>query len=123
LSPDGTVILTRSGSGRRFYLSSADLTGERPVPSERLCPEATGFSKDGRTLLGVCRNTSVAGAPWQMWSVEVTTGRERLVGSVDLPAAAERVSGFSPHPDGMRFITSVGILPFDIWMLEGFERS
>jgi hypothetical protein len=33
------------------------------------------------------------------------------------------VSGFSLHPDGMRFITSVGILPFDIWMLEGFERS
>jgi hypothetical protein len=71
----------------------------------------------------VCRNTSVAGAPWQMWSVEVATGRERLIGHVDLPVAAGRVSGFSLHPDGTRLITSVGILPFDIWMLEGFERQ
>jgi hypothetical protein len=121
-SPDGTVILTRSaGAPRQFYLSTADFTGERPVRSERLCPQATGFSKDGRAILSVCQNTSIAGAPWQLWSVDLATDRERLVGNVDLPGAFAGLAGLSLHPDGTRIITSVGILPFDIWMLEGFE--
>jgi Tol biopolymer transport system component/predicted Ser/Thr protein kinase len=122
-SPDGTVILTRSGGGNpQLYLSTPDFTSERRVPSERLCPEATGFSKDGRALLAVCRNTSVAHAPWQVWSVDVATGRERRIGDVQLPRAAGRVSGFSLHPDGTRFLTAVGIFPYDIWMLEGFDQ-
>ena len=121
-SPDGTLILTRSAGARpQFYLSTTDFTSERSLPSQRLCPAATGFSKDGRAVLSVCRNTSAAGAPWQLWSVDVTTGRERLVGNVDLPVTAGTVGGFSMHPDGTRFATSVGILPYDIWILEGFE--
>jgi hypothetical protein len=42
-SRDGTLFLTRSSDARPlFYLSAADFTSERAVPSERLCPEATG---------------------------------------------------------------------------------
>lgn len=121
-SPDGTLILTRSAGARpQFYLSTADFTSERPLPSQRLCPQATGFSKDGRAVLSACRNTSAAGAPWQLWSVDVAAGRERLVGNVDVPITAATLGGFSLHPDGTRFATSVGILPYDIWILEGFE--
>jgi hypothetical protein len=120
-SSDGSVILTRSPGAGQYYVSTADFSSERPVPSARLCGEAVGLSKEGRAVLGICRNTSVPGAPWQLWSVDAATGRERLVGNVDLPTSAERVSGFSLHPDGTRIITSVGILPSDIWILEGFE--
>jgi Tol biopolymer transport system component len=123
-SPDGTHILTQSAGARtQFYLSTADFTSERPLPSERLCRGATGFSKSGRDVLSVCRNTSAAGAPWQLWSVDVTTSRETLVGNVDLTVTPDTVGGFSMHPDGTRFLTSVSILPYDIWMLEGFESS
>ena len=30
--------------------------------------------------------------------------------------------GFSLHPDGTRFATSIQIWPSDIWMVEGFDR-
>jgi hypothetical protein len=30
--------------------------------------------------------------------------------------------GFSVHPDGTRFVTSLWLWPSDIWMLEGFDR-
>jgi hypothetical protein len=33
------------------------------------------------------------------------------------------LAGFSLHPDGTRFITSLGLWPSDIWMLEGFDRQ
>ncbi len=121
-SPDGSLILTRSGATQQLFLSTADFTSERPLPSQRLCTAVTGFSKDGRAVLGVCRNTSVAGAPWQLWSVDVSTGAERLVGNIDLPVSVGQMEGFSLHPDGRRFITSIGIHPYDIWMLEGFEH-
>ena len=120
-SPDGHHVLTRSGQGR-FYLSTADFATERPLPSGRLCG-AAGFSKDGRTVLGGCRNRSLAGAPWQLWSVDVATGAERLVGNIQLPAAAAGLRGFSMHPDGTRFLTSVAIFAYDIWMLEGFAAQ
>ncbi len=120
-SPDGSLILMRSGGATpQLFLSTADFTSERPLPSHRLCPGAAGFSKDGRAVLGLCRNTSVAGAPWQLWSVDASTGGERLVGNVDLPDSVGLVEGFSLHPDGMRLLTSVGMHPYDIWMLEGF---
>jgi hypothetical protein len=58
-----------------------------------------------------------------LWSVDVTTGRERLAADIDLSASAQTLSGFSLHPDGTRIITSVQVWPSDIWMLEGFDRS
>ena len=41
---------------------------------------------------------------------------------VSLPPTAGDAAGFSLHPDGTRFLTSVANWPFDIWMLEGFDR-
>ena len=122
-SPDGSLILTRSGGAKpQLFLVAPDFTSERPLPSQRLGVEPMGFSKDGHAVLGMYRNTSADGAPWQVWSVDVATSRERLLADIDVPVSVERVGGFSLHPDGMRFVTSVGILPSDIWVLEGFER-
>ena len=80
-----------------------------------------GFSKDGRAVLALYRNTSVAGAPWQLWSVDIATCHERLLADVDLPASAMGLLGFSLHPDGVHLITSLGVQPSDIWMLDGLK--
>jgi Tol biopolymer transport system component len=123
-SPDGTQILARSreGSSPQLFLVAPDFTSERALPS-RLGAGVMGFSKDGRNVLGVSRNTTGSGAQWQLLSVEVATGRERVVADVDLPPSAMGLAGFSLHPDGTRFITSLGLWPSDIWMLEGFDRQ
>jgi len=34
-------------------------------------------------------------------------------------ASANTIAGFSLHPDGKRFLTSIAKEPYDIWMLEG----
>jgi len=81
-----------------------------------------GFSKDGSQVYGLYRNTSPAGAEWQLYSVDVKTGAEKLLGSVDFPPDTESLAGFSLHPDGKRFLTSIAKWPFDIWMLEGFDQ-
>jgi Tol biopolymer transport system component len=121
-SPDGTQILARSrGSKPELLLVASNFTSERALPS-RLLSGTVGFSKDGRNVLGVYRNTSGNGAQWQLWSVDVATGGERLVADLDLPASAMGLTGFSLRPDGTRFATSLGLWPSDIWMLEGFDR-
>jgi len=82
-----------------------------------------GFSKDGSQVFGIYRNTNPDGAEWQMYSVDVKSGAEKLLGAVDLPPATESLAGFSLHPDGKRFLTSIAKWPFDIWMLEGFDQQ
>jgi eukaryotic-like serine/threonine-protein kinase len=120
-SPDGRVILARSRSGQIFLVAS-DFTSERPLPSQHLGGGPLGFSKDGRGVVSLYRNTSGSGAPWQLWSVEIATSRETLLAEIDLPVSVTAADGFSLHPDGTRFITSVQQWPTDIWMLEGFAR-
>jgi hypothetical protein len=122
-SPNGDQILARGGGARPgLFLVAADFKSERAVPSQRLGQGPMGFSKDGREVLGIVRNISGTGAPWQLWSVDVATGRERLVADVDVSASVRAVSGFSLHPDGTRILTSMQLWPSDIWMLEGFDR-
>ena len=82
---------------------------------------AVGFSKDGQRVLGVFRNTSDQGAPWQLWSVDVSTGAESLLAPLDWPSSIDNVLGFSLHPDGTRFLTSTIVSYSDIWMLDGLE--
>ncbi len=87
---------------------------------------AYSFTKDGRRLLGVFQNTSGealngSAAQWQLYSVNVDTGKEEFLAPIDLPASVDRMAGFSIHPDGTRFLTSVAKYPFDLWMLEGFD--
>jgi Tol biopolymer transport system component len=120
-SPTREWVLMGGGlSGERgLFLAAPDFRSERPLT--RRVFEAMGFSKDGRAVLAILRNSSGTGPPWQLWSVDVATGRETRLADLDLPAATDDVRGFSLHPDGTRFATSIAIWPFDIWMLEGFE--
>ena len=83
---------------------------------------AYNFSKDGSQVFGIYSNTTGEGAQWQLYSVDVKTGAEKMLAPVDLPASADHIAGFSLHPDGKRFLTSIAKWPFDIWMLEGFDQ-
>ncbi len=120
LSPAGDWLLTRSGGPQpALVLVAPDFTRERPLTARPLRP--VGFSKDGREVFGMLQDTSGGGA-WHLWAVDVATGRERRVAAIDFPAATQSAAGFSLHPDGTRFATSIQIWPSDIWMLEGFDR-
>jgi Tol biopolymer transport system component len=85
--------------------------------------QAYGFSKDGAQVYGIFRNTAGEGAQWQLYSIDVKTGAEKMLAPVDLPASTDSVAGFSLHPDGKRFLTSIAKWPYDIWMLEGFDQA
>ena len=50
-------------------------------------------------------------------------GTEKRLAALDLPKNVGEVSGFSLHPDGKRFATSIARWPYDIWMLEGFDQE
>ncbi len=63
------------------------------------------------------------GAQWQLYSIDVKTGAEKIVAPVDLPASTDSIAGFSVHPAGKRFLTSIARWPYDIWMLEGFDQA
>jgi hypothetical protein len=81
--------------------------------------------KDGSQLYGVFHNTAGQGAQWQLYSVNVSTGAERFLTPLDLPASVSSVLGFSLfslHPDGKRFLVSIARFPYSIWMLEGFDQ-
>jgi hypothetical protein len=51
----------------------------------------------------------------------VKTGADQMLASLDLPASTNAIAGFSVHPDGKRFLTSIAKWPHDIWMFEGFD--
>jgi Tol biopolymer transport system component len=121
-SPTGEWILARSDEQRlTYFLMSPDFKSERPLASRRL-GNAAGFSKDGRDVIGFFQDTSAERAQWQLWVVDVATGRERRLTNVDLPLGTENVVSFSLHPDGTRLLTNAGGLKTDIWMLKGFDR-
>lgn len=120
-SPDGRWILTE-GAITGLYLLSADGGTERRISTRRSQGRPTyGFSRDGRAILYLEQNISAEGAPWRLWSIDVATGAERLLTDVPLPPSTGDAAGFSLHPDGTRFLTSIADWPFDLWMLEGFE--
>jgi Tol biopolymer transport system component len=103
-----------------MFLISPDGKTTRKLTERKL--QAYGFSRDGRTLFGIHRDTTGKGAQWQLYSVDVKTGMDTLLGPVDLPASTDSIAGFSVHPDGTRFLTSIAKWPFDIWMMEGFDQ-
>ena len=57
---------------------------------------------------------------WELATFVVRTGIERAPVTLDLPRSAQ-VFGFSIHPDGVSFATSVAIARYDIWLIEGFK--
>ena len=117
-SPAGDWIAYPAADG--IDLISPDGKSTRNLTSRKFL--AYGFSKDGSQFYGVFQNTTGNGAQWQLYSVNVKSGAEKFLAPIDLPASVDRMAGFSIHPDGKRFLTSVAKFPFDIWMLEGFEQ-
>jgi hypothetical protein len=67
------------------------------------------------------RDAAAPGRPWTLFAIDVASGRERGVTTVDLPRTGDDLAGLSISPDGKRLYTSFADWPFDIWMLEGFQ--
>jgi Tol biopolymer transport system component len=107
-SPEGISMISPDGNTVRI------LTGRKL--------SAFAFSKDGNRSYGIFRNRTGEGAQWQLYSIDVKTGAEKMLAAIDLPASAGNILGFSLHPDGKRFLTSVSKWPYDIWMLEGWDQ-
>src|ERR1035438_3140222 len=107
-SPEGISMISPDGNTVRI-LTGRKLSG-------------FAFSKDGNRSYGIFRNRTGEGAQWQLYSIDVKTGAEKMLAPIDLPASAGNILGFSLHPDGKRFLTSVSKWPFDIWMLEGWDQ-
>ena len=116
-SPTGDWIVYPAADGLR--LISPDGKSTHLLTRRKF--KAYNFSRDGSEVFGVFQNTPSEGAQWQLYAVSVRTGAERFLAAVDLPLSASTVVGFSIHPDGKRFLTSIAKWPFQIWMLEGFE--
>jgi Tol biopolymer transport system component/predicted Ser/Thr protein kinase len=118
-SPDGRWILAARAQPGIFLVSSDGATERLLFPRRT---RTLAFAHDGRSVINLEQNTSGEGAPWRLWSIDVATGAERLLANVPLPPTAGTAAGFSLHPDGTRFLTSIANWPFDIWMFEGFDQ-
>jgi Tol biopolymer transport system component len=118
-SPAGDWILYPGAGG--LSLTSPDGKLSRLLTSRRFL--AYGFSKSGEQVIGIFHNTAPDQPEWELYSVEVKTGSEKRLAALNLPPNASEVAGFSLHPDGKRFATSIGRWPYDIWMLEGFDQQ
>jgi serine/threonine-protein kinase len=117
-SPAGDWIAYPSANGTSMV--SPDGKTVRILPARNLL--AFAFSNDGAQVYGVIRNTAGQGALWQLHSIDVKNGADRLLAPLDFPASTANIAGFSLHPDGKRFLTSIAKWPYDIWMLEGFDQ-
>jgi hypothetical protein len=117
-SPAGDWILYPSKGG--MSLISPDGAIDRKLTSHSF--SVYTFAKNGEKVYGILRDTTGGGAEWQLYSVDVKTGAEKMLAPVDLPSSATALAGFSLHPDGKRFLTSIAKWPYDIWMLEGFDQ-
>ena len=117
-SPSGAWIAYPSAEG--ISLISPDGDSVRNLTERKLL--AFAFSRDGAQLYGIFRNTTGQGAQWQLYSIDVKTGAEKMLAPIDLPASANSTAGFSLNPDGKRFLTSIAKWPFDIWIVEGWDQ-
>ena len=118
-SPDGESILYEAPDG--LTITSVDGKRRRLVTSRRPAV-AYGFSRNGSQVYAVTRNRS-NDRSWDLFSVDVKTGVEKLLGPVNVSISGQVLVGFSLHPDGKRFATSMTKYPYDLWMLEGFEQG
>ena len=131
------IVAESEGASRQLFLVAPDFRSERPLASKRLGvgpmgqvqmgqlgsgAGPMGFSRDGRKV-SACTEAPAGTAP--SGSCGALTLRPAASGcwsNVDLPVFADALRGFSLHPDGTRFLTAVSAFPYDIWMLEGFDR-
>ena len=118
-SPTGHWILYQTAAG--LSIASPDGKSSRSVTSRAFM--TYGLSKSGDDVIGIVRNTASEGFEWELISVDVKTGVEKRLAALDLPPEVTAVEGFSLHPDGKRFATSIWHSPSEIWMLEGFDQQ
>ena len=114
-SPDGNWICHYDRAGL-LRVVSADGKVEKTFASTET--ESFGFSPDGETLYAVRRT---AARKWELASLRVPDGAPQKSVPLNLPASAT-VAGFSLHPDGKSFLTSVSKPRYDIWLMEGFPQ-
>lgn len=117
-SPAGDWILFSAGNS--LGLISPDGKSRRRLSFRRFM--AYNFSRSGGTVYGIFHNTTDPKHEWQLYEVNVTSGAEKLVTTVDLSPSTARLSALSIHPDGKRALTTVAKFPYQIWTLEGFEQ-
>lgn len=111
-SPSGEWIAQTIGQTLR--LVSAD--GARKKNLGRGSP-AFAFSRDGSLLYALRKSAT---GDWELVTLVVATGVERRSVKLDLSPIAT-LSGFSVHPNGTSFATSVAMPRYDIWLIEGFK--
>jgi eukaryotic-like serine/threonine-protein kinase len=102
-------------------LISPDGTSRRKLTSRQF--ESWDLSRDGSQVYGIFHNSAGTGAEWQLYSVNVASGVEKLQTAVDFPSATTGLNGLSVHPDGKSALTAIDREPLQIWMLEGFKQG
>jgi serine/threonine protein kinase len=123
-SPGGDWIAFRDGDTLRVV--KPDGTQNRVVSNRTW--ETYGWSKDGAALYGIARS---ANRHFMLGSIDVTGGAEREVADLGpIPPAMDLVDslnefgyrGFSLHPDGRSFLTSVLRIKTQIYLMRDFDR-
>jgi Tol biopolymer transport system component len=123
-SPLGNWIAFRDGNTMRIV--SPDGRQGRTVSQQRW--ETYGWSKDGASLYGIAPDES---RHLILRRLDITSGSESKI--TDLGPAPPGFDlanyqgnfwyrGFSMHPDGKRFLTSVYRMQAHIWLMEDFDR-
>jgi serine/threonine protein kinase len=79
---------------------------DRPVAIKLLPPEAVANPERKRRFVQEAKAASALNHP---------------ITPLDLPLSVT-IEGFSLHPDGKSFATTVGTARWDIWLLEGFPQ-
>jgi Tol biopolymer transport system component len=117
-SPTGEWILYPSAEGVSMISSDGSVVGK--LTDRNL--QAYAFSQDGKQVYGIYRNTTGEGPPWQLHLIGIKGDTDKMIAALDFPVSTSTAIGFSIHPDGKRFLTSIAKWPYDIWMFEGFDQ-
>jgi serine/threonine protein kinase len=104
LSPRGLELVSPEGSRRRLLTRST--------------PLMFAFSSDGRTLFILGRAPD---GRWQLAPLDVATGAEGRPRILEVPIDAT-LSELTRHPDGKRFLATLGTRRQDIWLMTGFSQ-
>jgi eukaryotic-like serine/threonine-protein kinase len=111
-SPTGECIAFTRGGALQLVSQDGKIQKTLTVASP-----AFGFSQDGSQIYGVRRGPN---RTWELVVTDIANGTSRKAGDLRWPSSAI-ITGFSLHPDGKSFLTSVGIPKFDIWLLDGLK--
>lgn len=111
-SPTGEWVAAWDNAGLKLLASNG--VNERPL-SKGPSP-GFGFSRDGAFLYAIRRG----GRSWELVTFDVRTAQQANAVTLPVPPSST-LAGFSLHPDGKSFVTSVGRGRYDIWLLEGFH--